>query len=299
VELEESLACKAKGACITVDVARELPGKVLSGWANSARARAVITHLRTVSTDPLFSDGPGIMKVLEEFWGNLFTARPVKGTMMQHALQIKEWKTLYHTITEEEVRVALAKVRPGSAPGPDGLPAEFYRTFPNLISKLTTLMNRVYSRSTPCKSWHTTILQVLPKEGKDATLVANYRPIALMCNDYKLMASILATRLQVEFAAAGFFPTGFLKGRSIYEPILRVAGWATDRETVICLLDFEKAYDRVQHSWLTLCLEAAGLPQAFRAFVAAMLKGASLRILNGPHLSRSLPVTARVRQLKQ
>ena len=102
---------------------------------------------------------------------------------------------------------------------------------------------------------------MLLKEGKDASLVGNYRPIALLCNDYKALAAVLADRLQEEFEEAGYFPrhqTGFLRGRSIYEPIIRVASWVQEPGGWVCLLDFEKAYDQVQHPWLMSCLEAAG-----------------------------------------
>ena len=102
-----------------------------------------------------------------------------------------------------------------------------------------------------------------------------------MCCDYKLMAAVLANHLQVELVTRGYFPshqTGFIRGRSIYEPILRVAEWASFGRYTVCLLDFEKAYDRVQHSWLFPCFEAAGLSKVFKAFVQVALAGASLKI---------------------
>ena len=65
---------------------------------------------------------------------------------------------------------------------------------------------------------------------------------------------------------------------------------------VVCLLDFEKAYDRVQHNWLFACLEAAGLPKVFQAFLRTTLQGATIKIMANGTLSQPLPVTSGVRQ---
>jgi len=120
-----------------------------------------------------------------------------------------------------------------------------------------------------------------------------------MCTDYKPLASVLAERLQVEVVAKDYFPshqTGFVRGRSIYEPILKVASWACADKGSVCLLDFEKAYDRVQHQWLFDCLQAAGLPRVFISFLQAAFHGASIQVVANGKLSKRLKVTSGVRQ---
>jgi hypothetical protein len=239
------------------------------------------------------------MALLEDYWGSLFTLRPVSTSEMHLLLHHTSWSSLQKDISQQEVEAALAKPKPGSSPGPDGLPYEFYRAFPQIMPKLTALLNWCYQHSVMPLSWKTALLHPLPKEGKDATLVANYRPIALMCTDYKLLTSVLAARLQHEILRKNYFPahqTGFIKGRSIYEPILRVASWAASDRDTVCLLDFEKAYDRVQHQWLFSCLSAAGLPRMFISFLQEAFRGATIRVVANGSLSRHLLVTSGVRQ---
>ena len=102
------------------------------------------------------------------------------------------------------------------------------------------------------------------KAKKDHSLVTNYRLIALLCTDFKILTSILADRLQPILGK--FFPryqTGFIAGRSIYESIFKVSSWTSVKGSVTCLLDFEKAYDRISHPWLIDCLVKANLSSIF------------------------------------
>ena len=90
-------------------MARELLGKVLSAWTQSARAKAVITHLHKATTDPASSDGPTIMKLLQEYWGTLFTQRPVSSSSMVALMACAQWKSLGEFLTVEEVSSAFRK----------------------------------------------------------------------------------------------------------------------------------------------------------------------------------------------
>ena len=106
--------------------------------------------------------------------------------------------------------------------------------FPSIIPKMVALMNHCYGMGVLPKSWRMAILRVLPKEDKDSTIVTNYRPIALMCCDYKLMASVLAACLQEEIAREGYFPvhqTGFVKGGLSMNPSSGLQGGQPARGT--------------------------------------------------------------------
>ena len=118
-------------ARIPTDVARELPGPLLSAWVKGFRARALITQLRPNSEAAPSDDPKVIMALLEDYWGSLFTLRPVSSSTMAKVLRHTSWPSLTKPLTVEEVAKALAKPKPRSSPGPDGLPYEFYRAFPS------------------------------------------------------------------------------------------------------------------------------------------------------------------------
>ena len=243
------------------------------------------------------TDQAEIMHILVEYWSSLFQYRPVTSSAMARMLSCRSWPLLTRDITLEELAQALKKPKNGSSPGPDGIPYEFYRAYPEILPKVVSLLNKCYRGAIIPPSWRNAILHLLPKEDKDLTLVTSYRPIALLCTDYKLLASILAERLQKEFKHKGYFPShqsGFIRGRSIYKPIIRVSSWAATGKPV-CLLDFEKAYDRVQHQWLYDCLRAAGFPGMFINFLSALLGEATMQIVANGVLSPKFPVTSGVR----
>lgn len=58
------------------------------------------------------------------------------------------------------------------------------------------LMNGIVKDIEMPKSWTEAIISLIPKEGQDLTNVKNYRPISLLCADYKLFSKILAERLK-------------------------------------------------------------------------------------------------------
>jgi Reverse transcriptase (RNA-dependent DNA polymerase) len=298
-EVEEAMVRKAKAARIPVDVARELPGPILSSWVKSSQARLVITELRMSEGQLAETDPRRIMQMMEEYWSSLFTVRITVHCNLPGLLPRKHWQVLSQPFSKQEVLHTLQNTKKASSPGPDGLPYEFYKAFPSLLDKLTALFNHCYTQGVVPASWRTALLRTLPKEDKDVSIVSNYRPIALLCTDFKLLTAILATRLQKELLSTGYFPrhqTGFLSGRSVYEAILRVASWTSVTGSSTCLLDFEKAYDRIQHPWLMQCVEAAGLPPIFCKFLRACLQGCTLQIIVNNTLSAHLKVSSGVRQ---
>uniref|UniRef100_A0A670Z2G2 Reverse transcriptase domain-containing protein n=1 Tax=Pseudonaja textilis TaxID=8673 RepID=A0A670Z2G2_PSETE len=103
---------------------------------------------------------------------------------------------LESNITMMELSQALKKQNNGKAPGPDGLPVEFYKTFQELLCiPLLEVMNEVMVKKIIPKTWSEAYITLIPKEEADLLQIKNYRPISLLNADYKIFASILAERL--------------------------------------------------------------------------------------------------------
>ncbi len=79
----------------------------------------------------------------------------------------------------------------GRSPGIDGLTAEFYKHFWGIIGEdfyevvLESFKNEVLPIS--CRR---AVLSLLPKKG-DLGFLKNWRPVSLLCLDYKILSNLL------------------------------------------------------------------------------------------------------------
>ncbi|KAI3373012.1 hypothetical protein L3Q82_023446 [Scortum barcoo] len=99
------------------------------------------------------------------------------------------------------------------------------------------------------------VITLLPKKG-DLQELKNWRPVSLLCTDYKIMSKVLASRLR-EVMASIIHPdqTYCVPGRLISDnvtlirDILEVSG-SLAVDTGLISIDQEKAFDRVEHKYL-------------------------------------------------
>ena len=110
------------------------------------------------------------------------------------------------------------------------------------------------------------------KPGKDPLLPLSYRPIALLCTDYKIFSSIIVGRFKPFLHS--IFPdhqSRYVTGRSTHHGALRFSHLIRSAEgSCPLLVDSEKAYDRVSHEWLFNCLSIAGFPLDLTALILAV-----------------------------
>lgn len=104
---------------------------------------------------------------------------------------------------------------------------------------------------------------MIPKKAAPET-VNDFRPISLLNNSIKLLTKLVANRLQsVILKVIHMNQYGFLKGRTIQDCI----AWAfqflhichqSKKEIIIVKLDFEKAFDKVEHHVILAMLKCKG-----------------------------------------
>ena len=109
-----------------------------------------------------------------------------------------------------------------------------------------------------CFVWslNATFLVLIPKkEGVED--LKDFRPISLVGGLYKWLTKVLANRLKGVLAKViSMTQNAFVEGRQIMDAVL-IVNEAIDlilksnRETVLCKLDIEKAYDHVE--WFFFC----------------------------------------------
>ena len=98
-------------------------------------------------------------------------------------------------LTAEECKRALDAMVSGRSPGLDGFPAEFYQTFwPVLGQDFVEVMNFCYASGRLSSSQGSGLITLLFKRG-DRLDMKHWRPITLLCVDYKIASKAIASRL--------------------------------------------------------------------------------------------------------
>ena len=195
---------------------------------------------------------------------------------------------LIEEIREEEVSLAIEGLALKKSPGPDGLTSEFYKTFKDfLVPLLTKVLNECLSSGALPRSMRRSAL-ILISKGKDPSRIENWRPIALLSTDRKILAKILFNRL-VQFAPRLLSETQHcsVPGRSTFSAVLGVReaveqGRAGNWKGYMLALDQAKAFDRVNHEYLWSVLLKYGLPGGFVDWLKILYVGAeSFPLVNG------------------
>ena len=100
-------------------------------------------------------------------------------------------------ITEDEVQDALKSVGLDKFPGIDGLPYEVYlRLSYKFVPLLATIYNNWMRQSSITRRFTRDIAKLLRKDEHGGDGISNFRPLTMLNTDLKILAKILADRLQ-------------------------------------------------------------------------------------------------------
>ena len=211
-------------------------------------------------------------------------------------LGVAEVASCEGVVTECEVRDALKQVGLNKSPGLDGLPYEVYLRMSHMfVPILTDMFNHWFAQGAIPGSVAKGVITLLKKGGRHVWEgLDDYRPITLLNTELKILAQVLANRLQLVISdLIGSEQTFAVKGRSIQDNLhlIREAleGIEDGTEAALISLDQSKAFDRVDHRFLTTVLETAGFKPKFRRWISMMYQ------VNGRR-SRVFAVERSVRQ---
>ena len=119
---------------------------------------------------------------------------------------------------------------------------------------------------------------------------------------YKILAKVLAIRIEKILPnIINSTHTGFVKGRYILENLItcwEAMNWAkaSSQDCAMLLIDYEKAYDRIEWGFIMMMLEALGVPTHYYRMVSILLFGAKAAVeINGVR-SEFFSLTRSIRQ---
>ena len=191
--------------------------------------------------------------------------------------------------SRRELRHALAKLKPGKSPGPDMVSNDMLRQLSVTGEReLLHILNRSWAEGTVPANWRAADIVAIPQKGKSPALQSSYRPISLLNTISKLAERLVQNRLQHwldRHRKLNPNQAGFRKGHSTADQLFRVTQSVFDafeqpkhHRTILVLLDFAKAYDRVWREGLFHKMEKMGTPGCATRWVKALLTDRRARV---------------------
>ena len=195
--------------------------------------------------------------ILNQFYASVFTKshKNVPSVERRAGPELTEI-----AITEEDVREAMGAIKEGSAPGPDGLSTRLLIGLKEeLVKPLTILFRKSMEDARIPDEWRDAIVTPIFKKGKK-TEPGNYRPVSLTSVFGKTLERIVKKHL-VQFIEGNALlrdtQHGFRPGRSVQTNLTdflnQPTKWTDEgRLFDVLYLDFQKAFDKVDHQRLTV-----------------------------------------------
>ena len=206
-----------------------------------------------------------ILKIITNFYTNLYNSKKPKISEINDSLRkCKVKKKLSRVdsdscegfIANKECKYALNSMKTNKSPGLDELTVEFYRTFWDiLLQLLIDSCTEAFRDGSLSDSRNIVVMSLILKKN-DRSDIKNYRPISLANINYKILAFVLANRLQnVLSKLISHDQTGYVKGRLIgfnIRKMLDVIDYLEkhNKTGLLLLLDFEKAFDSVKWDFI-------------------------------------------------
>lgn len=208
---------------------------------------------------------------------------------IKRKLSARDRALLDSSATTKELYDALVDAKKGKVPGYDGLPYEFYLTFWALLKDdLLQLINHLlFVADKLGPSQGRSIITLLYKRG-DVTRIRNWRPVSLLCCDYKLITKILNNRLKgvLDTVISPSQQSG-ISGRTIFNNLhlMRDVIDYCENQAIpgyILSIDQEKAFDKVDRDFLYAVLERMGFgPRFIRAVQVLYTDNVAHVLVNG------------------
>ncbi|KAK6744007.1 hypothetical protein RB195_010982 [Necator americanus] len=219
--------------------------------------------------------------ITERFYSNLFrSSTPVSSPIIP---------TGEAPPRTSEVRVAIKSMKPGTAPGPDFISADFLRAGGHPLHK-----ERIPDQ------WKTSRTVLIHKKG-DREDLRNYRPICLLSVLYKVFTKIILTRISRTLdEVQPQEQAGFRQGFSCLDHIQTVSRVIeVCREyrlpLVLTFVDYEKAFDSVETNAILSALVDQGVDASYVRTLANCYDRCTARIQLF-HRPLTIPIGKRARQ---
>ena len=282
----------------------ERSNKFFLNSINVKRASSTLDYLNTYEGQ--VTNMKDILDYSKEFYANLYDKVPTENidNFYQHCPSLSNvaQREIGQPLTINNLKVALKSCK-DSTPGLDGIPYSYYRVFGNELLPLV-LEAWEYSTATGSlpQSQSTSVISLIPKIGKDKHEIKNWRPISISSCDLKIITKAYSLKVGAHLGEIiSDSQMGYVPGRDINfnNRILKLAldfCNSSNLDYSIMSLDAQKAYDSVDHVYISNTLKAYGFPDNFISAVDILHSNLQAQVQVNGYLSSPFSIKRGVKQ---
>jgi len=205
-------------------------------------------------------------------------------------------------VTLDECTKAVNKIKKNKSPGLDGITIEFYVKFWPLIGNLLVeVLNEGYDNNSLSDSQRLSLFSLLFKKG-DTCDISNYRPISLTNVDYRILAYVLAERLQsVIDSIVSKDQNAYIRNRYMGDNIRLVQDVieyfeASQKGGLLFMIDFTKAFDSIDWKFMFKALEFFNFGDSFKRWIHTLYHMPVGKVKNNGYISNEFQMSRGIRQ---
>lgn len=274
---------KCRGAILRSKVEYALEGEKCTGYflgLEKRRQRKTCIHEIHSKKREIITDYVEILERVQEFYGELYKRGCVDEASIEEVLKCleselgeEEKRWCDREIEEEEVIAAIEGLRSGKSPGSDGIGTEWYKLYKNDVAPILVEVYKGIERTEIIQSKMVEgVITLVFKKGNKLDL-ENYRPISLLNTDYTILNKVLANKMKRVIGDIVQPTQSYsIPGRDIADTIGTIRDvteyMMRDGKGGIMLgIDWNKAFDRVEHKFLFKVLEKFGFGERMVGWV--------------------------------
>ena len=205
-------------------------------------------------------------------------------------------------LTKDEIELVIDDLSLNKTPGIDGIPSEFYSEFwTEICDDMLDMYNDILQSGLLTKSQRKGIITIIAKNA-NINYLTNYRPITLLCVDYKILAKLICIRVR-KILSKIIYGKQFcaVPGRNInlcnmeLRDLIFYAN-ENDLDLAVLNLDWYKAFDTVSIEFLLKILDAFGFGETFIGWISILYNGIESALTINNIVGEFFPVLRSVRQ---
>ncbi|KAL0012167.1 hypothetical protein SO802_007275 [Lithocarpus litseifolius] len=268
------------------------------------RKRNSITAIMS-NTGEWVHDELAVKEVIRNGFSDLYTTSHSCSTLMVSAgtawkaqLSNEERESIDRDVSDDEIKAGLWSLKAFKAPGPDGLHAGFFQRFWLIVgNSVLEEVRKIFAAKEIPEELNRTSITLIPKIPGLETL-SNYHPISLCNTMYKVVSKILVARLRPLLGKLiSPYQSAFVPGRKgtdnaiIVQELVHTISRKKGRSGFMAIkIDLEKAYDKLEWSFIRDMLIRVNLPQNLIKLMMSCVSTVSTSIVvNGGALDQILP----------